>query len=217
MSLRVRAYDAERVFEDVLARVDRSADLRPVMTEIGRMQRMSVRAEFRSESFFRKKGGRQPWKKTQAFGRRRSPSKTLQRSGDLKGAWLGTRPGGIFRVHARSVEVGVDGNEIEYLARVRGGTTQDLDTRDYLVKPRKLANSRSNRQLTGAQRYAMFWAVLRQHGVALTERTLERGMAVTPRPHGVFHQKLRDAAGRRVREFVTTGTFRKTRSREVQP
>lgn len=66
-----------------------------------------------------------PWKRTQDFGNRRAPARTLHRSGALEDAWTGRGPGGFVRRRgARGVEVGVDSARFPQ-ARMfqRGGIT----------------------------------------------------------------------------------------------
>lgn len=48
------------------------------------------------------------WKRTQPFGNRPAPARTLHRTGALQAAWTGTGPGAVTDVRANGVRIGVD-------------------------------------------------------------------------------------------------------------
>jgi hypothetical protein len=99
-----------RRFEEIRARLERplAGGGGAAVAAVMRKGRGSVDAQFRAEAEFRFGGGRAPWKRTERFGSRPAPRKTLQRTGALKRAWTGEGAGSITRTRSHRVTIGVE-------------------------------------------------------------------------------------------------------------
>lgn len=82
-----------------------------VSTEIAQTMRTgpgSFAEQFADETTWSGASSKKAWKKTSAFGRQPPPSKTLQRTGRYRNAWLGQGAGSVFRVSGNDIAIGID-------------------------------------------------------------------------------------------------------------
>jgi hypothetical protein len=125
----------------------------------------SIEAQFKAQAEFPRRGGRVPWKRTKAFGNRRPPAKTLQRTGALMRAWTDQGPGALTIKGRRKIAVGVDS------ARFPQAVVFQRQ-RDTLIRAKTI----------GAQgRYAMHWYLGMHLGVWISQRRLRAGLRIVPR------------------------------------
>jgi hypothetical protein len=125
----------------------------------------SVDAQFKAEAEFLFGGGRSPWKKTQRFGNRPAPRKTLQRSGALKRAWTGKGAGSITIRRANRVTIGVEGARFPQAPVFQSRATT-------IVRPRQMGKG---------GRTKMHWFLGLTYGVWISDERLRRGLELRPR------------------------------------
>lgn len=157
----------------------------------------SVENQFRRTVYLNKRGGRQPWKKTQPFGRQPAPPRTLHRTGKLEAAWTGRGRGSITVLQRRSVKIGVDTRLFPQASRFQsiGATLTRPDPSRALIRGRS----------------PMAWFLGMQLGVWISERRLQMGLRVQPRRVGVNPVMLR-RAGAVFRDYVIQGDVRAARA-----
>lgn len=195
----------------------RSKDFTPATRQWYRMQRISIREEFRRESFFRQSGGSVRWEKSKSFGSRRAARRTLRRTGLLFNAATGNGRGHIKRVGPTSMSIGVSGAAVPHASILRGGTGQNLVRRKIVVKPKKLAVSKTGRTLKGAHKWAMYWFLGMRYGVWLKESTLRRGLRIPRRRWGVLTRKATQKMGNVAVEYIVDGKVAQPRLAEYLP
>jgi hypothetical protein len=162
--------------------------------------RDQVVGELRGRYWLTPQGRKEAWPAPHAFGRR--PAKNPVFGSDYLAAWRGGS-GGIEDVGPQEARVGVQG--FERLSLHRGGlgplTVREYRRRDGTAArisyeaqetPWKLAKGAEHR--TGARRYALWWKILREHGVALKDETLRRGLRIPLRPHASIGPGIRTYA-----------------------
>ena len=150
----------------------RLADLSPTGEFVHKTMRFgpgSIDAQFAAEAEMPAGGGSNPWAKTKPFGNRPAPAKTLQRSGRLRGAWLGQAAGAISESTPNSFYVGVDS-----ALYPPAGVFQSLTPT--VVKPKKLAK--------GGKGSAMRYFLGLTFGVWISEARLRAGLVIPPRRVG---------------------------------
>lgn len=95
--------------------------------------RSVIAEEFSSQSWNSPGGGRRSWARTQPFGNRPPPSRTLDSSGALRAAWAGRGAGRIERISADRAEFGVAGSVFPGASTLRGGAGDTVSTADILI------------------------------------------------------------------------------------
>ena len=180
-----------RRFDEIRTRLQRPLAGRggTIVAQVMRKGEGSVAAQFKAETELLFRGGRSPWKRTQPFGRRAAPAKTLQRTGALRRAWTGDGPGSLTMTRANRVTIGVDTARFPQAAMFqRLGLT--------LVRP-KQAGPRG--------RSAMGWFLGMRYGVWISEARLKRGLAIEGR-----RVSINPAMMKRVKvsllDWIVTGT-----------
>lgn len=180
ISVNVKVGTAAR-FDDVLARAEA-----PFAGETGRAIAAAMRTGPGStgEQFAGSReismSGSTAWRKTQPFGRRPAPARTLVRSGALEAAWTGAGAGATSRFGPKSVAIGVDTNVFPQAAvfQSRNGA---------VVRARK----KGARGLP-----AMYWFLGMQYGVWCDPWKLaSTGFLIRPRAVSINPQVLARVQG----------------------
>ena len=171
---------------------DRLANPRPILNAAIKEIRYSVANEFNSQSWFPPSGGARPWALTQPFGNRlgsgnslgkgKGTKKTLIDTGAYFRALMGTGPGGIARITANRVVVGVELATFPYAAFLRGGVGAYISLAPLIIRPRKRV---ATRHAGGSyvRQWALWWYLGLTYGVWLSEQKLREGLKLQPRPH----------------------------------
>ncbi len=109
ISVNVRIGDAAR-FDDIVARAEAPFAGETGLAIAGAMREGpgSTGAQFAGSVELGFNGSR-TWPRTQPFGNRAAPARTLVRSGALESAWTGRGAGATTRIGAKNVAIGVDG------------------------------------------------------------------------------------------------------------
>ena len=68
----------------------------------------SFEDQFNKQATITGAGKQRSWKKTKAFGTQPAPSRTLQRTGRYRNAWLGKGAGSVSRLFGMNMAVGID-------------------------------------------------------------------------------------------------------------
>jgi hypothetical protein len=132
-----------------------------------RLGKGSLAAQFAAQAEFKFRGGRVPWKRTERFGNRPPPPKTLQRTGALKRAWTGRGSGSITIKSPNKVTIGVNTTLFPQAPVFqRLGLT--------IVRPD------SSKPVTRG-RTAMGWTLGLRFGAWISEARLKRGLAIEGR------------------------------------
>ena len=138
----------------------------------GIKDQFAAQAEFRGGSVI-------PWARTKPFGTKPAPRSTMQGKGDYKRSWLGG-PGSIERVHANSVEIGVDKGLHPQVAIHQGSRTS------VTVKPRQKTKNGKD--------WKMRFFLGMTYGVWLTKARIEQGLKI-PRRRLSVSNRVRKAVG----------------------
>jgi hypothetical protein len=168
----------EQLFPTIRVRAKR---LNPALRAGIRAWRNIIRQEFASEGYFLLTGGFRAWPKTKPFGRREAPAKTLQRTGALLRAYMGTGSGALENIGDRFARFGVDGNVIPYGAIHRRGAVVPV------TEPMR-------RTLSG-----VFDVHLRSTTSALR---------IPARPHAVASREVREILGELFAGYLADGTLK---------
>ncbi len=121
--------------------------------------------QFKDQTEYRGSGST-PWDKTQDFGTRKAPRKTMQASGGYRTAWLGG-PGGVENISANAIEIGVDRGDFPRVA-IHQGSAPFVK-----VFPKK--------RTKGGKDWAMRFFLGLTYGVWLTKKRLEMGLKIPRR------------------------------------
>lgn len=95
--------------------------------------RSVISEEFSTQSWNSPGGGRRTWARTQPFGTRPAPSRTLDATGALRAAWAGRGAGRIESITADRAEFGVAGSVFPGAATLRGGAGDSINTSPVLI------------------------------------------------------------------------------------
>ena len=151
----------------------------------------SIEEQFRTTTYYSRRGARVPWKPTKPFGNRKAPKRTLYRRGNLQRAWLGQDPGSITRWSGNKLVLGVSTAKYP-----QAGIFQKVSAS--LIRPRP-----GNFGKRG--RYKMGWKLGLTYGVWLSNRRLEMGLRVDPRRIGLSPRAIQRASSALV-HFIINGT-----------
>ena len=121
--------------------------------------------QFKDQTEYRGSGST-PWDKTQDFGTRKAPRKTMQASGGYRRAWLGGA-GGVENISANAIEIGVDRGDFPRVAIHQGSASS------VRVYPKK--------RTKGGKDWAMRFYLGLTYGVWLTKKRLEMGLKIPRR------------------------------------
>ena len=121
--------------------------------------------QFKDQTEYR--GGQAiPWDRTQDFGTRKAPRKTMEASGGYRTAWLGGA-GGVENISANAIEIGVDRGDFPMVAIHQGSASS------VKVLPKK--------RTKGGKDWAMRFFLGLTYGVWLTKKRLEMGLKISRR------------------------------------
>ena len=135
--------------------------------------------QFKDQTEYRGTGST-PWDKTQDFGTRKAPRKTMQASGGYRVAWLGGT-GGVENISANAIEIGVDRGQFKQVA-IHQGSAPFVK-----VYPKKRAK--------GGKDWAMRFFLGLTYGVWLTKKRLEMGLKIPRRRLSVSSDVRKAVAG----------------------
>ena len=135
--------------------------------------------QFKDQTEYRGTGSA-PWEKTQDFGTRKAPRKTMQASGGYRAAWLGGA-GGVENISANAIEIGVDRGKFKQVA-IHQGSAPFVK-----VYPKKRAK--------GGKDWAMRFFLGLTYGVWLTKKRLEMGLKIPRRRLSVSSDVRKAVAG----------------------
>lgn len=162
--------------------LDLERDTRPLLRAMIATHRHLIRGEFRGGYWLPPEGGRVRWPRTEAFGNRPAPARTMIGSGAYLSAWMGGA-GSVERITRRRAEFGVDSSRFPF-ARVHRATTTKQLTVAESKRPAEQVVSRRQRWFLGLT----YGAWMRTGAVLRTPR----------RPHATDNPELR----RRMRALV---------------
>ena len=135
--------------------------------------------QFKDQTEYRGTGST-PWDKTQDFGTRKAPRKTMQASGTYRAAWLGGT-GGVENISANAIEIGVDRGKFKQVA-IHQGSAPFVK-----VYPKK--------RTKGGKDWAMRFFLGLTYGVWLTKKRLEMGLKIPRRRLSVSSDVRKAVAG----------------------
>jgi hypothetical protein len=201
VSLRLRGASLRKAFEPVQRRA-----AAPFGGQSGKravaIMRSAVRQEFSGGYWLSPAGGRIPWPRTHDFGRQKASPRPLRRTGAYFASLMGGA-GSIERITPNQIVLGAVSR---YGPIHRGGEGANIRTSPVTIRPRKLAASRGRRRRSQyAQRFAMFWRLLGDHGVPLRAETLRKGLKLPRRPHMTRNPETTRKIARSVERYVATG------------
>lgn len=180
----------------------RISDLRRARTALVSAIRRTVAQEFRDGAGFTENGGRAPWAKTVEFGTSPGDENAFEGSA-YRRAWTTEGAGSYAKVTAKTVEVGVLPSRFPWVEAHRGKYPGQKFT---VIRAKKRAKSKAGRILEGAQKWAAFWAVLKEKEVALSEKTLRvTGLQLPIRVHGRRSVQMRAAIVRALEAWIFRG------------
>ncbi len=159
-----------------------------VVAHIMRQGPGSVDDQFKQSSEFTDTGAQIPWKKTQPFGNRPAPAKTLIRTGRLRAAWTGRGAGALTRITAKRVMIGPDPKRFP-----QAGMFQRIGWT--IIRPKKMGKG---------GRTKMHWFLGMTYGVWISEARLKRGLRIEGRRVGV-NPKMMKRASVALRDFLISG------------
>lgn len=176
----------------------RIRDYRPALTVFATAFGEQVDAELRGNYWRDLTGRRRNLEPPHDLGRRKAKRPVF--GAGYAAAWRGGA-GAIREVSSSRALIGVQG--FPRLAMHRGGLgpirVQDYGDGTAAVvsylnqqAPWKLARGAEQRR--GAQRYALWWRILRDTGVPLKDETLRRGLRIPMRPHANLDTRMRTYA-----------------------
>ena len=121
--------------------------------------------QFKDETEYRG-GGSSGWKKTEPFGTRKAPYKTMQAGGTYRRAWLGGA-GGVETISANAIEIGVDRTLFPQVAIHQGSA----------ASVRVFPKTRTK----GGKDWKMRFFLGLTYGVWLTKARIEQGLKIAHR------------------------------------
>lgn len=121
--------------------------------------------QFKDETEYRGSGS-SAWKKTQPFGTRKAPRKTMQASGLYRAAWLGGA-GGTEKIEANSITIGVEADKFPRV-KIHQGSAASVR-----VFPKK--------RTKGGKDWKMRFFLGLTYGVWLTRARIEKGLEIARR------------------------------------
>jgi hypothetical protein len=148
----------------------------------------SIQEQFKTTTYYTRRGARVPWKPTKPFGNRPAPKRTLHRTGALERAWLGRDAASITRWSGNRLLLGVSTARFPH-----AGVFQKVSAT--LIRPKKMGKR---------GRYAMGWKLGLTYGVWISNRRLEMGLRIDPRRVGVSPRAVQ-RANASLRDFIITG------------
>lgn len=135
--------------------------------------------QFKDQTEYRGSGST-PWDKTQPFGTRKAPRKTMQASGNYRAAWLGGA-GGLENISANAIEIGVDRGQFKQVAIHQGSA----------ASVKVFPKSRTK----GGKDWKMRFFLGLTYGVWLTKKRLEMGLKIPRRRLSVSSDVRNAVAG----------------------